>query len=35
MRICPDCGLPLEVSGGSELDVLDLTFEPDEDTETE
>ena len=35
MRICPDCGLPLEVSGGSELDVLDLTFEPDEDTDTE
>ena len=27
MRLCPDCGMPLEVSGGSELDVLDLSFE--------
>ncbi len=35
MRICPDCGLPLKVSGGSELDVLDLTFEADENSDTE
>ena len=27
MRVCPDCGFPLQVSGGDELDVLDLTFE--------
>jgi len=35
MRICPDCGMPLEVSGGSELDVLDLTFESDEGADNE
>lgn len=29
LRVCPDCGLPLEVSGGDELDVLDLSFESD------
>ena len=29
MRLCPDCGLPLQVSGGDELDVLDVTFEAD------
>jgi len=29
MRVCPDCGFPLQVSGGDELDVLDLTFEED------
>jgi Zn finger protein HypA/HybF involved in hydrogenase expression len=28
MRLCPDCGLPLEVTGGDELDILDLSFEP-------
>jgi Zn finger protein HypA/HybF involved in hydrogenase expression len=27
MRLCPDCGMPLEVSGGDELDVIDLSFE--------
>jgi Zn finger protein HypA/HybF involved in hydrogenase expression len=27
MRLCPDCGMPLEVLGGDELDVLDLSFE--------
>ena len=32
MRICPDCGMPLEVSGGSELDVIDLSFEAIEET---
>ena len=26
LRICPDCGFPLQVSGGEELDVLDVTF---------
>ena len=31
MRICPDCGMPLEVSGGSELDVIDLRFEATEE----
>lgn len=31
MRICPDCGMPLEVSGGSELDVIDLSFEETEE----
>jgi Zn finger protein HypA/HybF involved in hydrogenase expression len=36
MRVCPDCGFPVQVSGGGELDVLDLTFEGDElvDAET-
>jgi hydrogenase nickel incorporation protein HypA/HybF len=28
MRLCPDCGLPLDVTGGDELDILDLSFEP-------
>jgi len=32
MRLCPDCGMPLEVSGGDELDVLDLSFEATEAT---
>lgn len=27
MRLCPDCGMPLEVCGGDELDVIDLSFE--------
>ena len=27
MRLCPDCGMPLEVTGGNELDVIDLSFE--------
>jgi hydrogenase nickel incorporation protein HypA/HybF len=31
LRICPDCGLPLEVTGGSELDVLEVTFLADDD----
>ena len=26
-RICPDCGAPLEVRGGDELDVLEVSFE--------
>jgi hydrogenase nickel incorporation protein HypA/HybF len=31
LRICPDCGTPLEVRGGQELDVLEVTFETDDD----
>jgi hydrogenase nickel incorporation protein HypA/HybF len=27
LRLCPDCGMPLQVEGGDELDVLDLSFE--------
>ena len=30
MRLCADCGMPLEVTGGDELDVIDLSFETDE-----
>jgi len=30
-RICPDCSAPLEVRGGDELDVLEITFETDEE----
>lgn len=30
MRLCPDCGAPLAVTGGDELDILDLSFEADE-----
>lgn len=30
LRLCPDCGMPLQVEGGDELDVLDLSFETDE-----
>lgn len=26
LRLCPRCGLPLEVSGGDELDVLEVSF---------
>ena len=29
LRLCPDCGAPLAVTGGMELDVLRVTFEPD------
>jgi hydrogenase nickel incorporation protein HypA/HybF len=29
LRVCPDCGMPLEVSGGQELDVLRVVFLPD------
>jgi hydrogenase nickel incorporation protein HypA/HybF len=31
MRLCADCGLPLEVTGGDELDVIDLSIEVDEE----
>lgn len=27
LRLCPDCGQPLAVSGGDELDVLSVEFE--------
>lgn len=30
MRICPDCGAPLEIHGGDELDVLEVSFETDD-----
>jgi Zn finger protein HypA/HybF involved in hydrogenase expression len=30
MRLCPDCGMPLEVTGGDELEVIDLSFESSE-----
>ena len=32
LRLCPDCGAPLQVLGGNELDVLDLVLETDEDS---
>jgi hydrogenase nickel incorporation protein HypA/HybF len=28
LRLCPDCGRPLDVSGGDELDILELSFTP-------
>lgn len=31
LRICSECGLPLEVTGGDELDVLEVTFTPDDE----
>ena len=31
LRICPGCGRPLEVTGGDELDVLELRFTPKDD----
>lgn len=30
LRICPDCGMPLEVTGGDQLDVIDVTLVSDE-----
>jgi len=27
LRLCPDCGLPLQVQGGSELDLLQVEFD--------
>lgn len=30
LRICPDCGSPLEVSGGDQLDVIDVTLVSDD-----
>ena len=34
LRLCPRCGLPLQVSGGGELDVLQVSFEAEEPDET-
>lgn len=31
--VCPDCGAALEVEGGTELDVLQLSFLPDDSPE--
>jgi len=33
LRVCPDCGMPLQVDGGDELDILDLSFESDQPDE--
>ncbi len=30
LRVCPDCGTPLEVRGGDELDVLEISFETED-----
>ena len=30
MRLCPDCGMPLDIRGGNELDILDLSIEVDD-----
>ena len=35
LKLCPDCGLPLQISGGDELDVLDLSFEAEDPDEVE
>jgi hydrogenase nickel incorporation protein HypA/HybF len=29
LRICPDCGRPVRVEGGDELDVIELSYTPD------
>lgn len=34
LRLCPRCGLPLQVSGGDELEVLQVSFEAQESDET-
>jgi hydrogenase nickel incorporation protein HypA/HybF len=28
LRLCPDCGMPLKVEGGSDLEVLEVSFTP-------
>jgi len=35
LRLCPDCGTPLQVQGGDELDVLEVTFVTDDDVPAE
>jgi hydrogenase nickel incorporation protein HypA/HybF len=30
LRLCPDCGQPLQVTGGSQLDVLEVVLEDEE-----
>lgn len=29
LRVCPECWQPLRIEGGDELDVLEVSFEPD------
>ncbi len=31
LRLCPDCGMPLQVLGGNELDVLEVVLETDDE----
>ena len=31
LRICPACGGPVQVEGGDELDVIDLSYTPDDE----
>jgi hydrogenase nickel incorporation protein HypA/HybF len=31
LRLCPDCGLPLIVEGGDELDILDFEYITDDE----
>ena len=31
LRLCPDCGQPLRVDGGDELDILEVTYLTDDD----
>ena len=33
-RICPQCGRPLRIEGGQELDVMDLSYTPDGEGKT-
>jgi len=33
LRLCPDCGPPLQVSGGDQLDVMELTYIADDEDE--
>jgi hydrogenase nickel incorporation protein HypA/HybF len=35
LRLCPDCGMPLELRGGEELDVLEVTYIADADTRSD
>jgi len=30
LRLCPDCGLPLQVEGGDELDVMQVSWRSDD-----
>ena len=31
LRICPTCGRPLRIEGGDEMDVIQLSYTPDEE----
>lgn len=33
LRLCPGCGMPLEVTGGDELDVLEIGFSDGQEDE--